>query len=94
MSRLSIILPAFNEEESILYSYSLLSNELSNINLDAEIIYINDGSTDNTWGEIRSLVSSYDNVKGICFSRNFGKEAAIFAGLEISSGDCAIVMDL
>lgn len=58
-----------------------------------EIIFIHDGSKDNTWNEITDILNKIDNIKGIKFSKNFGKEAAIFAGLENSIGECSVIID-
>lgn len=88
---MSIILPAFNEEKNIILSYNKIINILQDENIDFEIIYINDGSTDDTWNEIMKL--NDPRCKGISFSRNFGKEAAIEAGLKTAVGDCAVIMD-
>ncbi len=92
----SLIVPAFNEEDVIYAFYkkacdvlSFSANELKNY----EIIFVDDGSTDETWEKINNIILQNPNVHGIKFSRNFGKEAAIFAGLQKSAGDCAIIMD-
>ncbi len=93
---LSIIVPAYNEENVIDLFYKTTSkvlNNLKTITNNYEIIFIDDGSTDNTWPKINNLTIQNPNVHGIKFSRNFGKEAAIFAGLQKSNGDCAIIMD-
>ncbi|MCD8338081.1 MAG: glycosyltransferase family 2 protein [Lachnospiraceae bacterium] len=58
-----------------------------------EIVFVNDGSKDNTWEEIETAAQENPNVTGVCFSRNFGKEAAMLAGLAEASGDCCAVMD-
>lgn len=90
---LSIVVPCFNEEKLI----ELFSNEINktfnNYDIDFEIIFINDGSTDNTLANIRKL-SQHDNIKYISFSRNFGKEAALYAGLSKSKGDYVVIMDV
>lgn len=90
---LSIILPAYNEQENIQYSFDIISNILQTASIPYEIIYIDDGSNDMTYQRIQTLSSQYSQVKGISFSRNFGKESAIFAGLEVSVGDCCLIMD-
>lgn len=92
MKLLSIILPAYNEEDNIELSYRKIKLLLENNQINFELIYINDGSTDKTWKEINGI--SYDiRVKAIDFSRNFGKESAIDAGLNLCKGDCAVVID-
>lgn len=93
---LSIIVPAFNEAKVIDIFYTTTFRTImsfkNNIK-DYEIIFIDDGSTDNTWQHIQDIIAQTNNVHGIKFSRNFGKEAAIFAGLHKAKGDCAIIMD-
>ena len=89
---LSVILPAYNEEKTVSTSATVLSKILLDNNIDYELIFVDDGSTDNTWNEIKKVYN--DHVRAIKFSRNFGKESAIFAGLSISSGDCCAVMDI
>lgn len=88
MTFLSIIVPCFNEEKSINQFYDEISKILHNINY--ELIFINDGSTDNTLNIIKKL----DNVKYISFSRNFGKESALYAGLKKSKGDYVVIIDV
>lgn len=93
---LSVIVPAFNEEKVINIFYTTTSKILTDFTnniKDFEIIFIDDGSTDNTWQHIQDIISNTDKVHGVKFSRNFGKEAAIFAGLHKANGDCAIIMD-
>ena len=92
---LSIIVPAFNEESTLPAFYKKTTDLMQNhpINTNIEIIFVDDGSEDKTWSAIKELMSQDKNVHGIKFSRNFGKEAAIFAGLHKAQGDCAIIMD-
>ena len=92
MDLLSIIVPCFNEEESVPIFLEEIKKSLNNY--DFEIIYINDGSDDNTLKNIKELADSNSNVKYISFSRNFGKESAIYAGLKSASGDLICVMDV
>lgn len=91
MDLLSIVVPCFNEEESVGFFLKEVQSEL--INYSFEIIFVNDGSTDNTLKNIKDLASSNSNVKYISFSRNFGKESAIYAGLKNTSGDLICIMD-
>ena len=63
------------------------------VDIPFEVIFVNDNFKDDTWEEIEKTSERYDNIHGICFSRNFGKEAAVFAGLSEAKGDCCIVMD-
>ncbi len=92
----SIIVPVYNEEKTIELFYQKAINLLLNhkINNNSfELIFVDDGSTDRTWSLLNKLVEHNKNVHGIKFSRNFGKEAAIFAGLQKAQGYCAIIMD-
>ena len=93
MSLLSIIVPCFNEEESVNIFYNEITETLKNISINYEIIFVNDGSSDDTLNNIKML-SKYNNIRYISFSKNFGKEAALFAGLNYSRGDYAVVMDV
>src|SRR3989344_217157 len=91
---ISVIIPSFNEGENIAYMYNKLINVLKSLNnYDYEIIYINDGSKDDTWEKITQLSKKDKNISGICFSRNFGHQAAIEAGLKKAKGDAVIMMD-
>lgn len=91
MKTLDIVVPCYNEEEMLPIFYNEVSNNLKNINWN--VIFVNDGSNDNTLEVIKKLKNSYGNVKYISFSRNFGKESAIYAGLDYSTGDYIVLMD-
>lgn len=93
MGLLSVIIPAYNEEKNINRTSKKISELLVKNNINYEILFINDGSKDETWVEILKACDRDENIKGINFSRNFGKESAIFAGLESSKGDCCAVID-
>lgn len=95
MDLLSVIVPCFNEEESISNFYNEIIPIFNQINekFDYELVFIDDGSRDNTFNLIKSLSNKDENIKYISFSRNFGKEAAIYAGLENSKGDYVVLMD-
>lgn len=93
MALLSIVLPAYNEEQNIANTVSVLTGILEENKIDYELVFISDGSRDQTFAEIQKAVSQNPRIKGAEFSRNFGKEAGIFAGLELTSGDAVIVMD-
>ncbi len=93
MALLSIVLPAYNEEQNIANTTKVLSELLEEHQIAYELVYVSDGSKDGTYQEIEKVAAQNPHVKGACFSRNFGKEAAIFAGLELTSGDAVIVMD-
>ncbi len=90
---LSVVLPSYNEEEMLPKAASVLGELLGNSGIPYELVFVDDGSKDRTWEMIRQAAASDPNVHGVHFSRNFGKEAAIFAGLAAASGDCAVVMD-
>ncbi|MEF9936423.1 glycosyltransferase family 2 protein [Carnobacterium sp.] len=93
---ISIVVPCFNEEESIPLFYAALEKERESlINADIEYIFVNDGSKDNTLNVLRSLAKEdKERVKFISFSRNFGKEAGLYAGLQQATGDYVAVMDV
>lgn len=90
---LSVIIPAYNEEQNIALAAETLTGLFESENISNEIIFVDDGSKDKTYLEICRVAEKSVNVKGVSFSRNFGKESAIFAGLEEASGDCAVVFD-
>ena len=91
--KLSVIVPCFNEEAGINEFYDSLVSSLKKEKITYEIIMINDGSTDDTSLKIKELNKKDKNVKLISFSRNFGKESAMLAGLKHSSGDYISIMD-
>lgn len=93
MSLLSIILPAYNEEENIKRVCRKLQEVCLSMQVMYELIFVDDGSTDQTWQEIMKMSEEDEHIIGIHFSRNFGKEAAVYAGLAQASGDAAAVMD-
>lgn len=90
---LSIIIPAYNEQDMIDQTFHTVKSIMDDAGIPFEILLIDDGSKDLTYLNITQLSKEYSEVKGISFSRNFGKEAAIFAGLEAASGDCCVIMD-
>lgn len=90
---LSVIIPAYNEERMIQKTADTVDGILGKEAIPYEIVFINDGSRDGTWEQIEAAAERNPQVKGIHFSRNFGKESAIFAGLANASGDCCAVMD-
>lgn len=91
---LSIVVPCYNEENTIGIYFSTTSEILAQIDMDIEYIFVDDGSRDNTLEHLKSLHKKYDCVKYLSFSRNFGKEAALLAGLEYTKGDYVTVMDV
>ncbi len=90
---LSVIIPAFNEEQMIPKTASVIPELLDGAGIDYELVFVNDGSGDNTWGVITEANRANPHVRGISFSRNFGKESAMFAGLAAAEGDCVAVID-
>lgn len=94
MKKISIIIPAYNEEESLPLLYDRLNNVISKLkNYEFEMLFINDGSKDNTLKIIKNLRSNDTRVSYVDFSRNFGKEIAMIAGLDYAKGDCVIFID-
>ena len=90
---LSVIIPAFNEELNIEKTAETVLSLLKNEEIPCELIFIDDGSKDKTYEKICHCAKENPEIKGISFSRNFGKESAIYAGLENAKGDCAVVLD-
>ncbi len=90
---LSVIIPAYNEEKCIEHAYTAINSLLKDNNIDSEFIFVDDGSSDQTYKKISELSLKKENIVGLHFSRNFGKESAISAGLAAVSGDCAVVID-
>ena len=90
---LSIVIPAFNEEENIENTANVVLNIMQENSIPCELVYVSDGSKDKTFAKILELSQKNEAVRGIEFSKNFGKEAAIRAGLEKARGGCAVVMD-
>lgn len=90
---LSVIIPSYNEEVMIEKAASVISGVLANADIPCELIFIDDGSKDKTWAKIAAISSINPAVRGIHFSRNFGKEAAIMAGLAGAHGECCVVID-
>lgn len=96
MSMLSVIVPCYNEEENVAPFYEELMKHVSFLaerDMDLEVLYIDDGSRDHTVQEIRKLRETDERVHMVSFSRNFGKEAAMYAGLENAVGDYVVFMD-
>jgi len=94
MKKISIIIPAYNEEESLPILYERLQKLMRSMNnYDFEILFINDGSKDKTIEMMRQLRENDNRICYVDFSRNFGKEIAMMAGLDYATGDCVIFMD-
>lgn len=90
---LSVIIPAYNEENMIEKTAFCISNILTEAEIVYEMLFVDDGSKDKTWEKIVTLSEEKLFVRGVHFSRNFGKEAAIMAGLAEAKGECCVVMD-
>ena len=90
---LSVILPSYNEEKMIAKATERMAEILQPEKIDYELLFIDDGSRDNTWAQINEAAAKDSHVVGVHFSRNFGKEAAMFAGLEQAKGNCCVVID-
>lgn len=93
MSRLSVVLPAYNEELMTAKVCRTLKEILDHEGISYELVLVDDGSSDGTWNQIEQISEQDPNVTAVHFSRNFGKEAAIVAGLAQASGDAVAVMD-
>ncbi len=93
MKVLSVILPAYNEEKMIHKAAKTIGRILTEAGISYEIVFVDDGSKDATWQQIEEAALKDPHVAGIHFSRNFGKESAMFAGLANAKGDCCAVMD-
>jgi len=92
--KISLVVPCYNEEKMIPIFYQEITQYMQNfLNYDYEIVFINDGSHDSTWSELKKLSLLDTHLKAVNFSRNFGKEAAMLAGLKQSTGDYVVVMD-
>ncbi len=97
MSLLSVIVPCYNEEDSVaLFYQELMKNDsfFRQNEIEVELLYIDDGSRDATVTEVKKLIAEDERVHLVSFSRNFGKEAAMFAGLEKARGDYVVIMDV
>lgn len=90
---LSVIIPAYYEEGMIEQAAAEISAVLAENAINYEIIFVDDGSKDRTWEKIRTVNAQDTHIRGISFSRNFGKEAAMFAGLSAAKGDACVLID-
>ena len=93
MKKISIVVPCYNEEESLPLFYDAVDNIIKEMDVEYEYVFVNDGSRDGTLKIMRFLAKKDKNVRYISFSRNFGKEAAMIAGLEAATGDYITTMD-
>lgn len=90
---ISIIVPLFNEAESLPHLYEWIARVMKEHRFSYEILFVNDGSTDTSWEVIKSLQTTDKAVHGICFRRNYGKSAALYCGFKAAQGDVVITMD-
>jgi glycosyltransferase involved in cell wall biosynthesis len=93
---ISIVVPLFNEQQNVASIWQAIVEIQRSAEWTAELVFVDDGSTDNTWSEICALSASGDgalSLRGVRFSRNFGKESAILAGLRTAQGDAVVTMD-
>lgn len=90
---ISVVVPLYNEEESIAELHAWIQRVMKENNFTYEVIFVNDGSTDNSWEVIESLAAQYPEVHGIKFRRNYGKSPALYHGFEKAEGDVIITMD-
>ena len=89
----SIVIPLYNEDESLPELYSWIKRVVDSNHISYEIIFVNDGSTDHSWDVIERLAAEDKNVRGIKFRRNYGKSAALYCGFRKAEGDVVITMD-
>jgi glucosyltransferase len=94
MKRISIIVPCYNEEEAIPLFYKEIRKVLETLPAEAELWFVNDGSRDGSLKQMKALRGKDERVHYLSFSRNFGKESALYAGLEAATGDYVAVMDV
>jgi len=90
---ISVIIPLYNEEESLPELYSWIARVMKANGYSYEVIFVNDGSTDNSWKVIEDLSKKAEEVKGIKFRRNYGKSPALYCGFKEAKGDVVITMD-
>ncbi|MBQ7349310.1 MAG: glycosyltransferase family 2 protein [Bacteroides sp.] len=90
---ISVVIPLYNEEESLPELYAWIQRVMNENGFSYEVIFVNDGSTDQSWKVIEKLAAESENAKGIKFRRNYGKSPALFCGFEKAQGDVVITMD-
>lgn len=90
---LSVIVPAYNEQATVSKAAEVIAGVLERAEIEYELIFVDDGSTDATWARIREACENNPHVRGVSFSRNFGKDQAVFAGLSRAAGSCCAVLD-
>ena len=90
---ISVVVPLYNEAESLPVLYEWIARVMKAHGYTYEVVFVNDGSTDDSWNVIRRLREGSNNVRGICFRRNYGKSAALHCGFKAAEGDVVITMD-
>lgn len=90
---ISIVIPSYNEEGNVEHTAEVVTGIMEKNNIDFELVFVNDGSADATWDKLAAMAEKDDRITAVNFSRNFGKESAIFAGLECAKGDACVLMD-
>ena len=94
MKKLSVVIPCYNEEEAVPLFYEAFLKETKDMPVDFELVFVDDGSRDGTVQEFEKLHTKDDRVHYLSFSRNFGKESAMYAGMEAATGDYVAIMDV
>ena len=90
---ISVIIPLYNEDESLPELYAWIERVMQANKFSFEVIFVNDGSTDHSWDVIKELAARSEHVKGIKFRRNYGKSPALYCGFKEAQGDVVITMD-
>ena len=90
---ISVVIPLYNEAESLKPLFEWIKKVMDENNFSYEIIFVNDGSTDNSWQIINELGKQHNNIHAICFRKNYGKSPALFCGFEKAKGDVVITLD-
>lgn len=90
---ISIIIPSYNEEGNVEHTAEVVTGIMEKNSIDFELVFVNDGSSDGTWDKLSEMARADSRITAVNFSRNFGKESAIFAGLETARGDACVLMD-
>ena len=91
--KISIIIPSYNEEGNVDHTAAVVTKIMEENSIPFELVFVNDGSSDGTWDRLEKMAERDDRIVAVNFSRNFGKESAIFAGLETATGDACVLMD-
>lgn len=91
---ISLIVPVYNEEEVLPQSFERMNEVMQTLNYDYEIIYVDDGSSDQTWNILKEICAKNDKVRARHFSRNFGHQPAVSAGIDVAKGDALVIIDV